>query len=190
MTRFGRVDCLVNNAALASPQAHLLEMNDAHWDDVIRVNLRSVFLCTRICAPLMIDGRVDGSIVNISSFASLRSHRAMAAYDASKGGVESFTRAAALDLAPFGVRVNAVAPGPIATPATGDPSTKAEVVPLGRAGLPREVAECVAFLASPSSAFITGQTLVVDGGVTAQLRPASMDTSIPNDVIERYPLRR
>ncbi|MDQ3812037.1 MAG: SDR family oxidoreductase, partial [Chloroflexota bacterium] len=101
---FGGLDILVNNAAWATPTAHFLDMDEEHWDTVIRTNLRSVFLCSSRAARLMVDQRRAGSIINISSFAAARAHRQMAAYDATKGGMEAFTRAIAIDLAPFGVR--------------------------------------------------------------------------------------
>ena len=112
---FGGVDTLVNNAAWASPNAHFLEMDEDHWDTVIHTNLSSVYLCCSHAARLMVDQRRPGSIINISSFAAARAHRQMAAYDATKGGMEAFTRAIAIDLAPFGVRANVVGPGAIHT---------------------------------------------------------------------------
>jgi 3-oxoacyl-[acyl-carrier protein] reductase len=176
----GRIDVLVNNAAQANPVAHFLELDVARWADVLRSNLTSVFLCTRIAAELMVRARIRGAVVNISSFSAFRAHRSLAAYDTAKGGIEAFTRAVALDLAPFGIRVNSVAPGPIRTEGAGDSDEEARrrgsVVPLGRIGLPRDVGEAVAFLASDRAEFITGQTIVVDGGVLAQLRSPSLDT--------------
>jgi 3-oxoacyl-[acyl-carrier protein] reductase len=175
----GRIDIVVNNAALANPVAHLLEIDLQRWSEVLRSNLTSVFLCTRFAAEEMVRARVHGTVINISSFGAFRSHRSLAAYDTAKG-IEAFTRAAALDLAPFGIRVNAVAPGPIRTEATGDSdeevSRRGAVVPLGRIGLPRDVANAVAFLVSEQAQFITGQSIVVDGGALAQLKPAPLDT--------------
>jgi len=184
----GRIDILVNNAALARPFANFLEMDLGHWDEVLRSNLTSVFLCTRLAAREMVRAKVQGVVVNISSFGAIRAHRNLAAYDAAKGGVEAFTRAVALDLAPFQIRVNAVAPGPIRTEGQAvtpeDLQARAAVVPLGRIGDPRDVAEAVAFLCSDRARFITGQTVVVDGGVLAQLRPPSMDAPALNDDVE------
>ena len=135
-----------------------------------------------MAAALVADG-APGAVVNISSFAAHRAHRELAAYDASKGGVEAFTRAAALDLAPFGIRVNAVAPGAIRTDTSGsDPETlarRAAPIPLGRVGEPEEIAAAVVFLASDAASYVTGQTLIVDGGMTAQLRPIQFDPPSP-----------
>src|SRR5215210_194552 len=108
---YGTPDFLVNNAAWATPIAHILEMDLEHWDTVIASNLRSLYLCCHRAANLMVDARLRGSIINISSFAAARAHRYMAAYDASKGGMEAMTRTMAIDLAPFKIRVNVVEPG-------------------------------------------------------------------------------
>jgi NAD(P)-dependent dehydrogenase (short-subunit alcohol dehydrogenase family) len=176
---FGLADILVNNAALANPVGHLLDETPAGWDDVIRANLTSAFLCTRLVAAALVEAGLPGAIVNISSFAAHRSHREMVAYDSAKGGIEAFTRAAALDLAPYGIRVNTVAPGAIATGTSGDDPDarrrRGAPIPAGRVGEPAEVAGAVVFLASDAASYITGQCLVVDGGMTAQLRPPQFD---------------
>lgn len=173
----GRIDVLVNNAALANPVAHFFELDLARWSDVLRSNLDSVFLCTRFAAEEMARARIAGAVINISSFGAFRAHRSLVAYDTAKGGIEAFTRAASLDLAPYGIRVNSVVPGSIRTGDTDEQaSRRAVTVPLGRIGAPRDVAEAVAFLASDHAQFITGQALVVDGGALAQLRPAPLDT--------------
>ena len=99
---WSRLDIVVNNAAWASPQAHILEMDEDHWDTVIRANLKSIYLHCHRAANIMVDHGTRGSIVNISSFAAARAHRYMAAYDATKGGMEAMTRSMALDLGPFG----------------------------------------------------------------------------------------
>ena len=184
---FGGVDVLVNNAAWASPTAHFLEMDEAHWDTVIRSNLKSVFLCCSRAAHTMVDQGRAGSIVNISSFAAARAHRQMAAYDATKGGMEAFTRTISLDLAPFGIRVNVVGPGAIHTEEFAEEGEEArrkrgETVPLGRVGYPADVAGAVAFLASDDASYITGQVLYVDGGMLAQLRSPQVDRPLPPSV--------
>jgi 3-oxoacyl-[acyl-carrier protein] reductase len=184
---FGTVDVLVNNAAWSDPTVHFLEMDVAHWDAVIRANLRSLFLCTNRAARLMVAEGKAGSIVNITSFAAARSHRNMAAYDASKGGLESFTRAVALDLAPFGIRVNAVGPGAMMTEQfrAQDDAGRAHrgaTVPLGRGGDPDEVGKVVAFMASDDASYVTGQVLYVDGGMLAQLRSPQVDAPLPESV--------
>jgi len=190
VAEFGGVDVLVNNAAWASPTAHFLEMDVEHWDTVIRTNLRSVFLCSSYAARLMVDQRRAGSIVNISSFAAARAHRQMAAYDATKGGMEAFTRAIAIDLAPFGVRANVVGPGAIHTEEyepDGEEGKRRRVqtVPLGRVGYPADIAGAVAFLASDDASYITGQVLYVDGGILAQLRSPQVDRGLPDSVQRR-----
>jgi 3-oxoacyl-[acyl-carrier protein] reductase len=184
---FGTVDVLVNNAAWSDPTVHFLEMDVAHWDAVMRANLRSLFLCTNRAAKLMVEQGKAGSIVNITSFAAARSHRNMAAYDASKGGLESFTRAVALDLAPFGIRVNAVGPGAMMTEQfqAQDAAGRAHrgaTVPLGRGGDPDEVGKVVAFMASDDASYVTGQVLYVDGGMLAQLRSPQVDAPLPESV--------
>lgn len=176
LDRFGSPDVLVNNAGWATPISHLLEMDEEHWDTVLRTNLKSVFLTTSRAARLMAKDRRGGSIVNMSSWGAIRSHRQMAAYDASKGGIDAFTRTAAIDLAPYNIRVNAVAPGTVRTEnyaATGD------LVPLGRPATPADIASVVAFLASDDAGYVTGQVIQVDGGMGAQGRPPGADRQPP-----------
>ncbi len=185
--KWGGVDILVNNAAWASPQAHFLEMDEDHWDTVIRTNLKSVYLHCHRAANLMVDRGTAGSIINISSFAAARAHRNMAAYDASKGGMEAMTRSMAIDLGPFGIRINVVGPGAIHTEefeAAGEEAKRrrAQTVPLGRVGYPEDIAAAVAFLASDDASYITGQIVYVDGGILAQLRSPQVDTPLPESV--------
>jgi NAD(P)-dependent dehydrogenase (short-subunit alcohol dehydrogenase family) len=177
---FGTVDILVNNAAWASPIAHFLEMTETFWDMVLAQNLTSMFLCSQRAARLMAAQKKPGSVINISTYGAARAQREMVAYDASKGGVEGATRAMALDLAPWRIRVNAVGPGPVATPsflAVFDTPEKVDrmrqAVPLERLGEPADIAGAVLYFASDDAAFVTGQVLYVDGGALAQLRPAS-----------------
>jgi 2-hydroxycyclohexanecarboxyl-CoA dehydrogenase len=194
LDRFGTVDVLVNNAAWTNPVAHFLEMDEAHWDAVIRTNLKSLYLCTHRAIGIMVDQQRPGSIVNISSFAAARSHRQMAGYDASKGGLEAFTRTVAIDMAPFGIRVNAVGPGAIHNEefaAQGEEARlrRGQTVPLGRVGYPSDIAGAVTFLASDDASYITGQILYVDGGMLAQLRSPQVDTPLPDSVRARLPQR-
>ena len=187
---YGSLDIVVNNAAWASPIAHILEMTEEHWDEVIRVNLKSLYLYCHRAANIMVDRGIKGAFVNISSFAAERSHRYMAAYDATKGAMESFTRAIAIDLGAFGIRANVVGPGAIHTEehaAAGDEARerRGQVVPLGRVGYPDDVAGAVAFLASDDARYITGQKIYVDGGVLAQLRSPQVDAPLPETVRAR-----
>lgn len=182
LARFGTVDVLVNNAAWATPTAHFLEMTEDFWDTVLRINLKSVFLCSQRAALTFADQKKPGAIVNISSFGAARGHREMVAYDAAKGGIEAATRSMAMDLAPWNIRVNAVGPGITETPAVADylqtPEKRQRMVsgvPLERMGQPADIGAAVVFFASDAANYITGQILYVDGGVVAQLRPAAFE---------------
>ncbi len=151
---------------------------------MLDVNLKGVYLCSDRVARLMVR-RKGGSIISMSSGGATKAHRGNVAYDASKGGIEAFTRAAALDLAPYGIRVNAVAPGSILTTAVSeqDQRERGKTVPLGRMGMPEEIAAGAAFLASDDARYVTGHTLVVDGGLLAQQRSPQVDI-FP---LDRYP---
>ncbi len=196
MKAFGTIDVLVNNAAWSDPKAHLLEMDPSHWDEVMRANLRSVFLCTNRAAKIMVAQKKKGSIVNLTSFGGARAHRNMAAYDTTKGGVEAFTRAAALDLGPFGIRVNAIGAGAIMTEQFAEQDAESRrqrgaPVPLeARGGDPDEVARVIAFMASDDASYVTGQVLYVDGGMLAQLRSPQIDAPLPDSVAELLSRRR
>jgi 3-oxoacyl-[acyl-carrier protein] reductase len=189
LSAFGTVDVLVNNAAWADPTVHILDMDEEHWDTVLRSNLKSAFLCLHRAANIMVDQHKTGSVINISSFAAARAHRYMAAYDASKGGIEAFTRSTAIDLAPFGIRVNTVGPGPIHVGEedmwSEEPRQRGENVPLGRAGLPSDIAGAVTFLASDDASYVTGQVIYVDGGALAQLRNPQVDPPLPESAARR-----
>ncbi len=187
---FGGVDILVNNAAWTGQMAHFLELDEHHWDTALRTNLKSVYLCSHRAANLMVDQERAGSIISISSFSGARAHRCLAAYDASKGGLEAFTRAIAVDLAPFGIRANVVGPGAIHTETHDQRGLeaarqRAATIPLGRAGFPADIAGAVAFLASADAGYITGQVLYVDGGMLAQLRSPQADCDLPPSVKAR-----
>jgi NAD(P)-dependent dehydrogenase (short-subunit alcohol dehydrogenase family) len=177
-TIHGRVDVLVNNAGIAQSR-HILQADHAHWRRVLSINLDAQFLMSRAAAALMPDGGA-GVIVNIASIQAFLSEPCGSAYGASKGGIAALTRGLAVDLAPAGIRVNAIAPGFIRTRmslnAEGIDETSTEEfqdwyvrrrkIPLARAGLPSEVAAVAAFLASADASYMTGQTLIVDGGLT------------------------
>ena len=167
--RFGGVDILVNNAAVLARRRWLAETSPDLFDQVIQVNVRGVFLCARAAAASMAR-RGGGAIVNLSSVGGGRSFRANVPYVTSKGAVESLTQALALDLAPYGIRVNAIGPGMIATEAwagvsEAEVTRRRQTVPLGREGRPADIASVVAFLVSEDAGYITGQTLYVDGGL-------------------------
>lgn len=165
---FGRIDVLVNNAALVR-DGLILRMNDVQFDDVLRVNLAGAFHCIRSVSRRMLPNR-SGSIVNVSSAAASLGSRGQANYAASKAGLEGLTRTAARELAPLGIRVNAVAPGWIdaGMAESRDEAWRlrqADATMLARPGKPGEVAKAVRFLVSDDASYITGQTLRVDGGM-------------------------
>jgi NAD(P)-dependent dehydrogenase (short-subunit alcohol dehydrogenase family) len=175
----GPIDVLVNNAALATYEAvtrHFLEGDSAWWTRIIQTNLTSVFLCSNAVAMSMAKRRT-GAIINLSSGGATHAHRAMAAYDAAKGGIEAVTRAMALDLAPYNVRVNYVVPGLIRTYDISDElaAERGLVVPLQRLGTADDMAGPIVFLASDDARYMTGSGVVVDGGVLVQQRSAPVD---------------
>jgi 3-oxoacyl-[acyl-carrier protein] reductase len=178
VARWQRVDILVNNAAVTRGSVrHFLEGDEAWWDEVVGVNLKGQFLCARRAAPLMA-AQGGGVIINMSSGGATRAHRGMAAYDASKGGSEALTRALALDLAPYGVRAVSIVPGLIRHDGQAADSVRAaaDTVPLARMGAPADIAAAAAFLASDDAAYVTGATIVVDGGLLVQQRSPQVET--------------
>ncbi len=172
---YGRLDLLINNAADLR-RGRLFETDETLLDSQLAGNVRGPYLCSYRAGVLM-RGLASGSIINVSSVGGLRAHWQGLPYDMTKGAIDAMTRAMALELAPFGIRVNAIAPGPIYT-RDGDPgegpwaAAARERVPLARLGTPLEIGSAVAFLASPEASYITGQIIYVDGGLTAQLTPA------------------
>lgn len=171
LDRFGQIDILVNNAGVGTLSS-IVEMIEEEWDWVINVNLKGTFLCTRAVARWMIENGHKGKIINISSINEQVPLAGEAHYCASKGGVMMFTRAAALELAPYGIHVNAIAPGMTETALTEEitqiPELRAahlKQIPLGRFGQPEDVAKAAAFLASEWSDWVTGHTLYADGGM-------------------------
>lgn len=169
----GALNILVNNAGVQTWKP-LLELTEAEWDRVIDTNLKGTFLCTQR-AGLRMKAGGGGSVVNIGSGSNKWPFPHLVDYTASKGGIEQFTKAAAFELGEFGIRVNCVAPGAIEIERTklelGDyAGSWAKLTPMGRIGLPKDVASAVAFFCTPAAEFITGQTLYVDGGLFT--RPA------------------
>jgi 3-oxoacyl-[acyl-carrier protein] reductase len=166
--KYGRIDVLVNNAGIAR-DGFLMLMSDQDWQDVISVNLNGVFNCSKAVASHMVSQR-SGSIINVSSLSGITGLAGQANYSAAKGGIISFTRALAKELAPFGIRVNAVAPGVIETEMVDAVNEKTKegylsAIPLKRFGKPEEVASVVRFLASDDASYITGETICITGGL-------------------------
>ena len=168
---FGHVDALVNNAGIFKA-ADFLDITEADWDAVIDVNLKGAFLVGQAVARAMVASQTRGAIVNMSSVNGVMAIPSIASYNASKGGVNQLTRVMALALADHGIRVNAVAPGTIATELAqravlGSADAKQRIMsrtPMKRLGEPREIADVCAFLVSSAASYMTGEIVYVDGG--------------------------
>lgn len=175
VSTFGRLDHAFNNAGIEGQPAPLTECTRENWDHTLAVNLTGVFLCLQAEIPAMRAGG-GGSIVNCASIAGLNGFPGLAAYVASKHGVNGLTKAAALELAAEGIRVNSVCPGAIDTEMVArvkaeQPELIEQTIaahPLGRLGLPEEIASTVVWLCSDAAGFVTGQAIAVDGGYTTQ----------------------
>jgi NAD(P)-dependent dehydrogenase (short-subunit alcohol dehydrogenase family) len=167
----GAIDILVNNAGIFKA-APFLDVSEADFDAVIAVNLKGSFLMAQAAARVMVAHQTHGSIINMSSVNGVLAIPSIASYNMSKGGINQLTRVAALALADFGIRVNAVAPGTIATELAAkavltDDAAKAKIMsrtPLRRLGEPSEIADVVAWLASDAASYVTGEVVTVDGG--------------------------
>ncbi len=174
LQEFGRIDILVNNAGIALPTP-FLETTEEVWDRIIDINLKAVFFCSQFVARVMVkQGR--GKIVNVASTSSFVAGRSEVPYAISKAGVRMLTAAASAELAPYHVNMNAIAPGLIRTPLTEGYFPSAEAfearvrakIPMGRAGTPEDLVGAVIFLCSDDADYVTGHTLVVDGGWLTQ----------------------
>lgn len=168
VTDFGQIDALVNNAGITK-DGLLMRMSEQDWDDVLRINLKSIFNMTKAVQKTMLKQR-KGSIINLSSVVGVNGNAGQANYSASKAGIIGFTKSIAKELGSRNIRSNAIAPGFIATEMTDklDPEVVAgwvKDIPLKRAGTPEDVADVVVFLASDMSAYVSGQTIHVCGGM-------------------------
>ena len=169
--RFGRLDCLFNNAGIQGRGGPIVDMEEAAFDELIAINLKGPWLMTRAALRVMVAAGRGGAIVNTSSFLSTAATVGTSAYSASKAGLDAMIRAVALEAGPHGIRVNNINPGVIDTPmlrAHGD-----EIIPplaaraaLGRVGTPEDIADVAVWLCTEEARFITGQSLLVDGGFT------------------------
>lgn len=169
--QFGRIDVMVNNAGITR-DGLIIRMSDADWDEVMTVNLKSVFLCSRAVARIMMKQRI-GAIINVASIIGLIGNAGQSNYSASKGGIIAFTKSLARELASRNIRANAIAPGFIETPMTEKipealQKKMMESIPLGRYGKPEDVAELAVFLGSERSSYITGQVISICGGMVMQ----------------------
>lgn len=180
---FGAIDILVNNAAV-SVRASLIDTSEADWDKVMNVDLKGYYLCAQACARIMMKQK-RGNIINISSRLGLTATPNMGAYSIAKAGELMLTRVLALELASYNIRVNAIAPGLVETEGSAHLWSQPKIrrqfeseIPLGKIALPSDVATSALFLASDASSYITGHTMLVDGGAQAgSLRVSSPPTS-------------
>jgi len=200
VTRFGRLDCLVNNAGIPAPMVRIAEIDVANIDHVLAVNVRGVLSGIKHAAPVMLS-QGAGSIINIASIVGHRGGLSSHVYTASKGAVLALTRSAAAELGEKGIRVNSISPGAIVTgifgKAAGVDGAKADKLaglvkeafaslqPIPRAGVPEDIARAAVYLASDGSSFVNGQDIIVDGGHTAVTRGWSAAVSGRAEIYKR-----
>jgi len=171
LDRFGKIDVLVNNAGISS-DCSFLDMDEQEWDRTIDTNLKSVYLCSRRVAKEMIKRNIKGKIINISSVCGFLAQKGLVHYSASKGGINMLTKTMCLELAPYGINVNCIAPGAVEIE-----STKIElqrpiwksIIPAGFWALPEDIGKIAVFLASEDSKYIWGGIIYADGGQSIQL---------------------
>lgn len=176
LNQFNTIDVLINNAAVSLGK-DALETDHTTWHTTMNVNVTAPFFLSQKTAKVLIDQKKAGAIVNMASVNSFAAERAHAAYVTSKGAIAAMTKSLAVDLAPFGIRVNAIAPGPIETTKTAEIFAQPDYVqaikkgiPLSRAGSPLEVAKLALFLSSADASYITGQVIKIDGGYLSYAR--------------------
>ncbi len=169
---FNVIDILVNNAGIGA-MSHFWDMSVEEWDAVMNINLRGTFLCTKDVVKLMLEKDIKGKIINMSSINGHMPTTGISPYCVSKAAIEMFTKVAALELGPYGINVNAVAPGYTMTPTSegifnipGFKKAVMDLTPKGRYGEPEDIARVALFLASEYAEWITGETIVIDGGVS------------------------
>jgi NAD(P)-dependent dehydrogenase (short-subunit alcohol dehydrogenase family) len=175
LERWGAIDILVNNAGICNP-APFLDLKEEEWDRHMAINLKGTFLAGQFVAREMVHRGIKGSIINMSSVNGLAAESDQAHYNATKGGINLLTMSMALELAPYGIRVNALCPGFIETrltrPLINDPERIGpylKTIPMGRVGQPEDIADVALFMASDESRYMTGHCLVVDGGQLIKL---------------------
>ncbi len=185
IARWDKIDAVINNAGIAH-HAAFLNIDDADWNRILDVNLRGAFLCTQIAARHMVAQGTGGSIVNIASTNGLRGQPGLAPYGASKAGIINLSMSAALELGQYGIRVNALCPGTIWNEMSAESGMSEAYwdvlrshTALNKLGAPADIAAAAAFLASDDASFVTGHSMVVDGGLTAR------QLNIPSEFLKK-----